>query len=112
LGCTDEDAGFSRGARRFVDENGVEPIDGEALLGLPKESNLGPLRLGRKPGNEWPLRESPRCGWSHRFDETRSYAHRAQAVFNGEKCRIEPTDTHASVTTDEVREARLNPRLD
>lgn len=112
LGCTDDRSGFTKGARRFADENDVELIEGEMLLDLLNESNLSPLRLGRKPGNKWHLREAPRCGWSHTFDENRSYAHTVEKVFNTEKRRVEPTETYVSVTTDEVCEACLNLRLD
>ncbi|WP_338739061.1 restriction endonuclease [Haloplanus salilacus] len=109
-GRTDDRSGFTQGARQFAEENGVELIDGETLLELLNESNLSPLRLGRKPGNKWHLRESPRCGWSHKFDENRSYAHTAEKVFNTEERLIEATDTYVSVTTDEVCEACLNLR--
>jgi len=111
-GCASDQSGFTRGARQFADNTGVALVDGETLLSLLHESNLSPLRLGRKSGQKWHLRESPCCGWSNRFSQNQTYAETAEMVFNDSTQQIESTETTVSVTVEDVCERCLNLRLE
>lgn len=110
-GRSSDRPGFTRGARRFAENNGVELIDGEILLNLLNESNLSPLSLGRKPGKKWHLRESPCCGWSHKFSQNQTYAQTTEEVFNAKTQQIESPDSCASINAEDVCEACMNLRL-
>jgi len=84
-GCDAESSGFTRDARQFAAQNGIGLVDGEVLLELLDESNLSPLRLGRKSGRKWHFREPPRCGWAKTFSRNQSYNATVQQVYNADR---------------------------
>ncbi|WP_092704671.1 restriction endonuclease [Halovenus aranensis] len=113
-GCVDGKSGFTQGARQFAEANGIELIDGAELLELLNKSNLSPLRLGRKPGKKWHLRESPCCGWSKKYKKNNVYGQTTQEIFHDETQQVVSAGLNGGplVAMEDLCEACMNLRLE
>ncbi len=110
-GSASERSGFTKGAKQFSKNNdGVELIDGEKLLDYLSESSLSPLRLGRKVGKKWHLREPPFCGWSKKFSQTQNYARTTEATFSAKTQQIITTNPDVSISMENICGSCMNLR--